>query len=178
MNRIEAASQRKTPLIDQMCLVFAHCKEEQQRDLQLKPPAERQNEPELNMEVANGDDGQQTQQDDDTGSVAARSRRLLSSAQTTPQWLLDKFPLGQDTVLIHLQHKDHVLPHFQVRFSNGTKHDGKHLACYKRNDVILLVPIIKKLFQIAVISQDFASGRAVRLPTTAHFRIKTCTTPD
>ena len=60
--------------------------------------------------------------------VQARSRKLISSATTTPEWLLKLFPLGEDVTMVHIQHKSNVLPHFQARFVNGTKHAGKLLG--------------------------------------------------
>ena len=58
--------------------------------------------------------------------IQARSRQLLSSTATVPPWLQAEFPLGNDVILAHVLHKTTTnLPHFQARFNNGAKFDGK-----------------------------------------------------
>ena len=54
-----------------------------------------------------------------------RSRKLLAATTSTPAWLLSMFPLGPEVTLIHIQHRDKQLPHFQCRFTDGSKHGGK-----------------------------------------------------
>ena len=56
----------------------------------------------------------------------AKSRKMLSSTSTTPQWLLDMFNLPMDQIVFsHVQHRGGILPHFQVRMLQGDSFDNK-----------------------------------------------------
>ena len=57
---------------------------------------------------------------------SAKSRKMLSSTSTTPQWLLDMFNLPMDEIVFsHVQHRGGILPHFQVRMLKGDTFDNK-----------------------------------------------------
>ena len=64
----------------------------------------------------------------DEAETQRESRRLLAATTSTPGWLLQMFPLGDDVCLVHVQHRNSQLPHFQARFADGSKHAGKILA--------------------------------------------------
>ena len=56
----------------------------------------------------------------------AKSRRLLSTSATVPDWLKELFPLPTNEVILsHVQHRSSTLPHFQIRLASGQTHDGK-----------------------------------------------------
>ena len=58
-----------------------------------------------------------------------RSRRMLSSSATTPDWLKILFPMpAEEIILSHIIHKTSMLPHFQVRMVAGDVFDGKYLC--------------------------------------------------
>ena len=65
---------------------------------------------------------------DELPVAESKCRKLLAATTTTPGWLLAMFPLGEDISLVHIQHRNHQLPHFQARFLDGSKHDGKMLG--------------------------------------------------
>ena len=65
----------------------------------------------------------------ETQEVQSKSRKLLAATASTPAWLQELFPLGSDVVLMHVEHRNHNLPHFQARFSNNLRHAGKLLDC-------------------------------------------------
>ena len=58
----------------------------------------------------------------------ARSRKMLATSATTPEWLKEKFPVPNDVICSHVLHKTGTLPHFQMRFQNGQSFDGKSLG--------------------------------------------------
>ena len=55
----------------------------------------------------------------------ARSRKMLASSATTPQWLREKFETPPDVIVSHVVHKTGTLPHFQMRFQGGDTYEGK-----------------------------------------------------
>ena len=61
----------------------------------------------------------------DAAETQRKSRKLLAATTSTPPWLLSMFPLGDEVTLVHIQHRDKQLPHFQCRFGDGSKHSGK-----------------------------------------------------
>ena len=87
------------------------------------------NKTQTGAEIAQKPETEKKEEDNDNKDTQAKSKRLLSTTTTTPSWLLREFPLGDDTALVHVQHKGAtVLPHFQVRFNSGLKHAGKTLG--------------------------------------------------
>ena len=58
-----------------------------------------------------------------------RCRKMLSATTNTPAWLLETFPMPEDVILTHVQHKGGVLPHFQVRMVGGDSFENKHQGC-------------------------------------------------
>ena len=64
-----------------------------------------------------------------TQQAQSQSKKLLASTASTPAWLRELFPMGSDVILMHIEHRNQNLPHFQARFSNNLKHAGKRLGC-------------------------------------------------
>ena len=74
----------------------------------------------------------------DAAEIQRESRRLLAATTSTPDWLLSMFPLGNDITLVHVQHRNSQLPHFQARFTDGSKHAGKRLGSASSATVVFL----------------------------------------
>ena len=65
-------------------------------------------------------------QGDDDARQSAKSRRLLSSATSIPDWVFDVFQIPKDEIVLsHVRHKGGVLPHIQVRMLAGDSYEGK-----------------------------------------------------
>ena len=79
----------------------------------------------------------------------AKSRKMLSSSTTTPDWLKAMFPMPADEIILsHVIHKTSMLPHFQVRMVAGDVFDGKCL-CFLHN------PISPLSFQIKIYTRVY-----------------------
>ena len=57
--------------------------------------------------------------------VARESRKLLSKTAAIPEFLNAKFEMRSDVTVVHVQHSNTVLPHFQCRLPAGEMHLGK-----------------------------------------------------
>ena len=57
--------------------------------------------------------------------VARKSRKLLSRTAAIPDFLNANFEMRQDVTVVHVQHSNTVLPHFQCRLPAGEMHLGK-----------------------------------------------------
>ena len=58
------------------------------------------------------------------------TRRLLSSCSSIPAWLKERYTIPADCTVVHVVHKNHVLPHFQIRLASGKIFEGKTLAYF------------------------------------------------
>ena len=57
---------------------------------------------------------------------ARASRRLLSTSASVPAWLRERFDMRADVQVVHVQHADNLLPHFQVKLPAGEQHLGRY----------------------------------------------------
>ena len=105
------------------------CKEPEEEDFRVQ---QGQNDGQPQQEPAQAEAEDNNHEGGVAGGSATpdtRSRKMLSSSATTPDWLKRLFPMPADEIILsHIIHKTSVLPHFQVRMVAGDVFDGKCLC--------------------------------------------------
>ena len=84
------------------------------------PAAENADEPD---QPGGTGDGEETAE-----QVMRTSRRALSSCTSVPGWLQERYPMPEETTVVHVVHTSKMLPHFQVRLGSGRTFQGKILG--------------------------------------------------
>ena len=72
-------------------------------------------------------DAEQNKIKEDAKEQARTSRKLLATAHSIPDYLLEMFSIPEGVSVAHTCHVDTTLPLFQIRLATGT-HEGKQLG--------------------------------------------------
>ena len=90
-----------------------------------KPQNETVDAAEASADLPKSDETK-AKEDTDNKIRENRSRKMLASSGTTPDWIKERFPVPFDVTVSHVIHNSTTLPHFQMRFHNNESCDGKH----------------------------------------------------